>query len=66
LLLCATMTTLAYAPGTPLFPAPVLPRTARCRGVLTYLNGLAEDEEWHCDLLEGHEGVCCAPDGTSW
>jgi hypothetical protein len=38
----------------------------KCRGVLTYLNGLAEDEEWHCDLLEGHEGVCCAPDGTSW
>lgn len=60
------MTTLTYAPSAPVFPVAVVPCAARCRGVLTYLNGLAEDDEWHCELREGHEGVCRAPDGTTW
>jgi hypothetical protein len=60
------MTTLTYTPSAPRFPNPLLPRAARCRGALTYPNGLAEDDEWHCDLLEGHDGVCRAPDGTTW
>ena len=60
------MTTVADAPSTSLFLPPVVPRAARCREVLTYLNGLAQDDEWHCDLLEGHDGVCRAPDGTMW
>lgn len=60
------MTTLTYAPSAPVFPVPLVPCAARCRGVLTYLNGLAEDDEWHCELREGHEGVCRAPDGTTW
>ena len=38
----------------------------RCRSVLGPINRLAEDGEWHCQLLEGHSGVCCAPDGTTW
>ena len=60
------MTTLMYTPHLPLFPISDVPHIARCRGVLTYLNGLAEDDEWHCELLEGHDGDCRAPDGTSW
>jgi hypothetical protein len=60
------MTTLTYAPSIPMLPASDVPCAARCRGVLTYLNGLAEDDEWHCELREGHEGACRAPDGTTW
>jgi hypothetical protein len=38
----------------------------RCSGVLGHINSLAEDGEWHCHLPEGHDGVCLAPDGTTW
>jgi hypothetical protein len=38
----------------------------RCSGVLGHINGLAEDGEWHCHLPHGHDGVCLAPDGTTW
>lgn len=38
----------------------------RCGCVLSHINGLAEDGEWHCHLPEGHDGVCLAPDGTTW
>jgi hypothetical protein len=38
----------------------------RCSGVLGPINGLAEDGEWHCHLPHGHDGVCLAPDGTTW
>ena len=60
------MTTLPCASTTTTAPASLVPRFARCRGVLQHLNGLAEDDEWHCDLPEGHHGVCHAPDGTTW
>jgi hypothetical protein len=38
----------------------------RCSGVLGHINSLAEDGEWHCHLPHGHDGVCLAPDGTTW
>jgi hypothetical protein len=38
----------------------------RCSGVLGHINCLAEDGEWHCQLPHGHDGVCLAPDGTTW
>ena len=60
------MTTLTYTPNTPVLPARLVPCTARCPGLLTHLNGLAEDDEWHCDLPEGHHSDCRAPDGTCW
>jgi hypothetical protein len=43
-----------------------MPDLSRCGGVLGHINGLAEDGEWHCHLPEGHDGVCRAPDGTTW
>jgi hypothetical protein len=38
----------------------------RCGGVLGHIYSLAEDDQWHCQLPEGHEGLCQAPDGTIW
>jgi hypothetical protein len=60
------MMTLARTAPTPL--APDLCRVApqRCLSVLGHINGLAEDGEWHCQLPDGHDGVCRAPEGTTW
>lgn len=38
----------------------------RCASVLGHINSLADDDEWHCQRLDGHEGLCRAPDGTTW
>ncbi len=38
----------------------------RCGAVLGHINSLAEDDEWHCHLPDGHDGSCQAPDGTTW
>jgi hypothetical protein len=38
----------------------------RCSGVLGHINSLAEDGEWYCHLPHGHDGVCLAPDSTTW
>ena len=38
----------------------------RCGDALMHINSLAEDDEWLCDLPEGHDDVCRAPDGTTW
>src|SRR5579884_1464149 len=35
----------------------------RCASVLGHINSLADDDEWHCQLPEGHEDPCQAPDG---
>ena len=43
-----------------------VPDLPRCGGVLGHINSLAEDGEWHCYLPDGHDGVCRAPDGTTW
>jgi hypothetical protein len=38
----------------------------RCSSVLGHINNLAGDGEWHCHLPHDHDGVCLAPDGTTW
>jgi hypothetical protein len=38
----------------------------RCSSVLGHINSLAEDDEWHCRLPNGHDDVCRASDGTTW
>jgi len=38
----------------------------RCDSVLGHIYSLAEDDQWHCQLREDHDGLCQAPDGTTW
>jgi hypothetical protein len=38
----------------------------RCESTLGHINSMAEDDEWHCYLPDGHDGVCLALDGTTW
>jgi hypothetical protein len=58
-----SLTTLA----TPLACAAVFENDPpRCDSVLGPIYSLAEDDQWHCQLPEGHEGLCQAPDGTTW
>ena len=57
----------ATKPGAALTAAAVFGcDPPRCGSVLGHIYSLAEDDEWHCQLLEGHDGLCQAPDGTTW
>jgi hypothetical protein len=57
----------ATTPTAPLTPAALFGYDPpRCGSVLGHINSLAEDDQWHCQLPEGHEGLCQAPDGTTW
>lgn len=54
-------------PATPLASAAVFGYDPpRCDSVLEHIYSLAEDDQWHCQLPEGHQGPCQAPDGTTW
>ncbi len=66
LLLSAAMTTPTITTPTTVDSFLYLTDLQRCRSVLGHINSLAEDGEWHCHLPYGHDGVCLAPDGTTW
>lgn len=61
-----TLTQIQSLTGTTSSLDACLAGLQRCHSVLGHINGLAEDGEWHCQLPEGHDGVCLAWDGTTW
>lgn len=63
-----TMTTLtAITPAVPFGSAALFGYDPpRCDSVLGHIYSLAEDDQWHCQLPDGHQGLCQAPDGTTW
>jgi hypothetical protein len=61
------MTTLTIAtPATMVPVVDVEDFLQRCESTLGHINSMAEDDEWHCHLPDGHDGVCLALDGTTW